>query len=347
MPTNKNAQLRYQVLDRCFSDFNRKYFIKDLLAEVNDKLFDFSGDDTTIRVRQLRDDIKYMRSRFGFNAPIVAYPSKGKSCYYRYENRKFSIFNNELSVDEMQNLRSAIEIMGRFRGASQNAWLEDVISKLEYRFGLKSNKENIISFEQNDELKGLEFLSEIIDATANHQPLEIRYVSFKGVETRSIMHPYHVKQFNNRWFIFGMEEYKGENKIANRALDRILRVSFADVPFIKNTFINFSTYFNNIYGVTQPNESIGEESVVLQFEKERFPYVVNKPIHQSQQIVDEDTCTIKITVRPNKELESRIFSYGPQVEVISPAWLREQIAEKIAENMKKYFSVQKACTEEK
>ena len=25
MPTNKNAQLRYQVLDRCFSDFHRKY----------------------------------------------------------------------------------------------------------------------------------------------------------------------------------------------------------------------------------------------------------------------------------------------------------------------------------
>lgn len=25
MPTNKNAQLRYQVLDRCFSDFNRRY----------------------------------------------------------------------------------------------------------------------------------------------------------------------------------------------------------------------------------------------------------------------------------------------------------------------------------
>lgn len=31
MPTNKNAQLRYQVLDRCFSDFNRRYDIEDLL----------------------------------------------------------------------------------------------------------------------------------------------------------------------------------------------------------------------------------------------------------------------------------------------------------------------------
>ena len=31
MPTNKNAQLRYQILDRCFSDFSRKYEIQDLV----------------------------------------------------------------------------------------------------------------------------------------------------------------------------------------------------------------------------------------------------------------------------------------------------------------------------
>ena len=36
MPTNKNAQLRYQILDRCFSDFHHKYFtqVSDLDFEV-------------------------------------------------------------------------------------------------------------------------------------------------------------------------------------------------------------------------------------------------------------------------------------------------------------------------
>ena len=37
MPTNKNAQLRYLVLDRCFSDFSRRYEIEDLLDEVIEK----------------------------------------------------------------------------------------------------------------------------------------------------------------------------------------------------------------------------------------------------------------------------------------------------------------------
>lgn len=32
MSSNQQAQIRYQVLDRCFSDFSgKKYFIKDLV----------------------------------------------------------------------------------------------------------------------------------------------------------------------------------------------------------------------------------------------------------------------------------------------------------------------------
>ena len=82
MATNKNAQLRYQILDRCFSNFQKRYEIYDLLNEVNEQLLDIFG--TTVSIRQIREDIKYMRDRVSFNAPIVAYPYDGKKCYYRY-----------------------------------------------------------------------------------------------------------------------------------------------------------------------------------------------------------------------------------------------------------------------
>ena len=135
MPTNKNAQLRYQVLDRCFSDFHRKYEIEDLLDKVNEALYDLYG--TEVSIRQIRDDIKYMRDRVTYNAPIKAYQYDGKKCYYRYEDRSFSIFNNELSTEEVATLRSTIEMLGRFRGVPSNAWLEEVISNLEYRFVIR------------------------------------------------------------------------------------------------------------------------------------------------------------------------------------------------------------------
>jgi len=47
------------------------------------------------------------------------------------------------------------------------------VSSFEYRLSIKANSENLISFKQNERLKGLKFLSNIIDATANHQLLDI------------------------------------------------------------------------------------------------------------------------------------------------------------------------------
>jgi predicted DNA-binding transcriptional regulator YafY len=85
---------------------------------------------------------------------------------------------------------------------------------------------------------------------------------------------------------------------------------------------------------------------VLKFAPERFPYAVSKPIHHSQKILSEEDCILQIEVRPNKELESVIFSYFPHVEVLAPASLREEFKEKISKNLKKYTSMQKDCTDE-
>lgn len=38
LTANNNAQLSYQRLDRCFSDFRHKYAIDELIASVNDRL---------------------------------------------------------------------------------------------------------------------------------------------------------------------------------------------------------------------------------------------------------------------------------------------------------------------
>ena len=180
MPTNKNAQLRYRILDRCFSDFHRTYSIDDLLDTVNESLMNLYGSQVSIR--QIREDIKYMRDRVTYNAPIETYPFDGRKSYYRYSDPSFSIFNNELTAEEIKSLRSTIDILSRFRGVPSNAWLEDVISNLEFRFGVKPNTENIVSFDHNDLLKGTEFLGELIESALNHQPLNLLYRTFAGKE---------------------------------------------------------------------------------------------------------------------------------------------------------------------
>lgn len=344
MPVNKNVQLRYQILDRCFSNFGRKLSFEELLEEVNDKLYYLNS--THISVRQLRMDIENMKDS-PFFAPIEAYPYYGKKCYYRYSDPNFSIFKNELSPEELTNLRSTIEMLGRYRGIPSNAWLEEVISNLEFRFGVRSNNANIIEFEQNEQLKGLEFLSELIEATQTQQPLSIQYRTFKGKDVDSIVHPYFLKQYNNRWFLFGLERNdRYGDKIANKALDRIVSITPAkDTKFIPCQKGDFREHFKDIVGVTIPEDHPTPEKVILKFDQNRFPYVVSKPIHRTQEILDMNERTISITVRPNKELEAQILSYGNQAEVIGPEWLRRQISEKIKENFRIYFPVQNDCTD--
>ncbi len=335
MSTNKNALLRYQILDRCFSDFKRKYEIQDLVDAVNKVLYDMYGSE--VSVRQIRDDIKYMRDRVTYNAPIEAVPYDGKKCYYRYEDKNFSIFNNELSTEEVTTLRSTIEMLSRFRDGSRNAWLEEVISNLEFRFGIKTNQEHIVSFEQNEQLRGLNFLGELIDAIINHQPLKMTYRPYKGDEQTMVIHPHYMKQYNTRWFLFGLEDHGiyGMSPV-NKALDRIVKFSIANVRFVENDKIDYETYFDDIVGVTHDHKHPDVEHVVLKFAKERFPYVVSKPIHQSQQVVNAEDGTLSIDVRINRELEQNIFSFGQQVEVLSPEWFRNQIIEKYKEIIKIY-----------
>ena len=54
MPKNKNAEYRFMVLDRCFSDFHHKYSIEDLLEKVNDKLYDANGSKSMIMAYTLK-----------------------------------------------------------------------------------------------------------------------------------------------------------------------------------------------------------------------------------------------------------------------------------------------------
>lgn len=337
MPINKNAQLRYQILDRCFSNVHRDYTFSELLEKVNDELRYLNG--TSVSRRQLWDDIREMQYE-PFKAPIESIATGfGREHIYRYSDPDFSIYKSALSDQEIANLRTTIEMLGRYRGLPSYAWLEEVISNLEYRFGIKSNSENVIEFDQNEQLKGLEFLSDFIDATVAHQPISIVYRTFSGRETTTTFHPYYVKQFNNRWFLFGLEEDKKYgNHIANRALDRIVSFTpLTNVPFIQNKDIDFKVFFKDIIGVTIPHDNSAPEEIILKFDEKRYPYIVSKPLHHSQQVVSEQDHTLSICVRPNKELESQILYFGPQVEVLKPEWLREQIAEKIAANYKKYF----------
>ena len=245
MATNKNASIRYRALDKCFRDYRHRYFIEDLIEKCEEELESFNFTANVSR-RQIFDDIRFMESDAGWAIPLERLKD-GKKTYYRYSDRDFTINEQPLTDDEAQQLKTMIITLSRFRGLPSNEWMEEVISNLEWRFNLKGNNENIISFEQNCNLKGLDKLSLVIDATSNHQPMSITYRNYKayGVEESILFHPYFVKQYNNRWFLFGLNHKR--NQISNLALDRIIDAKTTDaIKFVPNTNVDFNHYFDDI-----------------------------------------------------------------------------------------------------
>lgn len=337
MATNKNAVIRYRALDKCFRDYRHRYYLEDLIEKCEDELRSFNYEANVSR-RQIFDDIRFMESEAGWNIPLDRLRD-GKKTYYRYYERDFTINAQPLTDEEAQQIETLILTLSRFRGLPCNEWVDEVISNLEWRFNLKGNKENVVSFEQNQNLKGLDKLSAVLDVTSNHQVVEILYHNFKngGRAIFFTVHPYYVKQFNNRWFLFGLDD-KFRN-IDTIALDRIVKMDVAeDIPFIPNNEIDFEHYFDDIVGVTIPDKGVGKLHIELQFSESRFPYVTSKPIHRTQDIVNEEERIICIDVRPNNELITQILSFGSDVKVLSPEPFRKLIVNKIKESFEIYSS---------
>lgn len=344
MPTNKNAAIRYQTLDKCFRDRRHRYYMEDLIDKCEEAIYYYNGVGGVSR-RQIFEDIKFMESETGWSVPLER-KQDGRRVYYRYSDPDFTINAQPLTEDEARQLRSVIITLRRFRGLPSNAWVDEVISNLEWRFGLRGKQENMIGFEQNPCLRGLNLLPDIIDAATSHQAVRITYRNYKNCdeEYTVVVHPWYIKQYNNRWFLMA---YDAEaDRISNYALDRIQNFNVEeDVAYIPNKEVDFEHYFDDVFGVTIPPSDVEKIRVLLQFSKKQYPYIVSKPLHHSQEIVDAENRILAVKVRPTYEFTQLILSFGFDVKVLEPEPFKQEILANLRRNLQNYDEMQIDCTD--
>ena len=335
MAINKNAYIRYQVLDRCFRNPGRKYFWEDLLEACNKALYEYNGAESQIKRRQLFEDIKFMESEQGWAIPLERHPD-GKKVYYRYSDLNFSINNQPINEVEAQQLKSAVMVLSRLKGMPQFEWVNELIPRLEQSFGLVNEGKAFMAFDTNEYLKGINWLEDLFHAILHKNVLQIDYQSFRQEQSfHFTIHPYFLRQYNNRWFLFG---YNPEfTDISNLALDRIEKMEEIQSPYIENSFVDFEEYFEDIVGVTRPKDGVVEK-VQLFFNPSLAPYILTKPLHGSQRKIQqaETGLTVQLEVIPNYELEQLILSYGESVRVLGPVSFREKIKERIIMSTNNY-----------
>lgn len=336
MATNKHATIRYHALDRCFCNVSKKYFMDNLIDECSDAIYAFTGTSEGISRRQIFEDIKFMESEQGWSIPLERYKDN-KKVYYRYSDSNYSIKKQAINESEANQLKETLLILTRFKGMPQFDWIEEQMVRIEEAFNLGKSKAAVVGFEQNIFLRGLNHFADIFNAIQFRKVIEVTYQGFKQPEpVVMVIHPYYLKQYNNRWFLFGLNDHYED--LSNLALDRIIGLRDLNQNYIPNNEINFDEYFDDVIGVTVDSNTLPSK-VILEVSKSMWSYVETKPLHGSQKVIakNEAAIIIELSVQINYELITMIFGLGGDVKVIEPEELKTTIKVKAEDLLKNYL----------
>lgn len=318
MPVNRNALIRYKTIDTCLRNRYRQWTLEDLIDACSDALYEYEGINKGISKRTVQMDIQMMRSeKLGYNAPIIVYDNK----YYTYEDEDYSITNTPLSEQDLKVMSEAVEVLRQFRSFSYFSGMEDIVSRLEdHVTSAKQKTTPVIDFEKNESLQGLGYLDTIYNAIVNKQVLEMKYRSFKARSASNFLfYPYLLKEYRNRWFVFGIK--KGTPMLLNLALDRIHSLQVAEnEPYRENTIFDPATFFDDVVGVTK---TLNQKTETVRFwaNAQNAPYIQTKPLHRSQQVIEEQadgSVIFELNVIINQELQREIFGFADNIKVLAP-----------------------------
>ncbi len=322
MSLNKDAYTRYRVIDKVL--VNRK---QASLAELRDACVEVLG--SPVSERTIVRDIENMRydSRLNWNAPI-AYDHAHRKYYYRIKG--YSIERLPLNEEEVESLMYASRMLEQFRKVDILENVEGAVQKiadhLRIRKDVSDNEiSEYIDFEKVPEMKGSEFLGPLLNAIMKKKVLALVYQGFdKPRPYTHTFHPYLLKEYRNRWYVFGYNAYWGE--LRTYALDRIKSLSPKPMEDYREAEHPPREYFRNIIGITRFDDS-EPTKIILKFSKQQAPYILTQPLHESQQIIEktDDYTIISLNVHPSPELEILLLGWHSEVEVLEPAEMRERV----------------------
>lgn len=337
MPINRNALMRYKVIDRMLRH-GKEATLDELVFACADELRREISYASVSR-RTVQHDIQEMRYSevLGYYAPIVVVNRK----FYCYEDPDYTIAKVPLSSEDLLRLTEAVDLLKQMSASKGFDGVEDVVNRLEdHVASIRHKADPVIYLESNERLRGLEYMTALHEAIMDRTALTITYQPFQFPEPMEFLFsPYILKEFRNRWFVFGHRHDSNNPAIINLALDRIVQLNDApkDTTYLPDKTFNPNEYFRDFVGVTRCE---GEPvHVVFKVDGKDAPYVRTKPLHQSQQEVgmEDDGCVIfSIDVIPNHELERDLLGFGDGLTVVSPDNLRKKLRDRIRKSLKQY-----------
>ncbi len=324
MPVDKQVLFRYRVLNRCFRNPFVLFTIDDLVKECNKALI--KNDMMEVSKRTVQKDIADLQLP-PYKIKLDDDLKKGRMRAFRYTDTGYSLPIFRINDNERNKVLDAIRILDSkyFANDPLYDWARTFLAEVEGGV-FDDESSTVVSFQSNPELEGLKYFRGLLQAITNKRVIELHYSPFDKGAISVKIYPYYLKQYNDRWYLIA--QAIGYDSFSNYALDRIKGFEEIALPY-KEPEIDLYDYFFDVVGVTIPE--VPTQKIIIKVYGNSAYYVETKPLHSTQTPVEDGDgyIIVSINVKPNYELDSRILSFGPNIEVISPASYRAHISEKI------------------
>ena len=191
---------------------------------------------------------------------------------------------------------------------------------------------------ENRHSGGTENLHGLLHAIQNRFEISFSYHKFwdDHPEMRQV-EPLALKEFRNRWYLIGNDLVKKELRVY--ALDRLSSLEIRKRTFNYPEKFSVNEYYKHSFGIIHPGDQPAEE-VILSFTPDQGKFIKSLPLHDSQQILEDNNkeFLIKLKLHITFDFVMEILSYGPNVKVIQPSILADEIISAYKNALKKYSS---------
>ncbi len=319
MNLSKSAFRRYKVIDELLRNTMRKYpTMSEIIDACIDKL-DFEPARETIQ-----KDLANMRLPYpdGFDAPVRYCPrNKG----YEYTDPNYSLAGVSLRQEQLDVITDAVDFIQALGGTRISHQFNNAVEKL-----LSATKERKLSTDLKRPIlqtmvppvsRGFEHFDLFYQACKERFVVSFIHFSYrKRMFKHCFVHPFLIKEFENRWYVIGYSE--SHDAIRIFGFDRISEPFLTNKPFKKMDSAQMDIYLNDVYGVF-PIPGATKEHIQIEVNRENTQYFQAYPLHESQQIQKHDhgNSTITFDLIPSFELARHFLAQGRNLRITSPKWL--------------------------
>lgn len=253
--------------------------------------------------------------------------------FHKWRDACEEIFGINIECERKGGYHYSIENAEEIKRGGLKSWLLNTISVSNLLMENQSLKDKIL-LENIPSSK--EYLSSILDAMKRKRLIHINYYNYwRDDERQHYVMPLCVKLFRQRWYMVGKSWSKG--MISVFCLDRIQDFRLSSHTFEYPEDFNPETYFEECFGVIT-GVDIHVEHVVLKVSASQANYLRDLPMHKTQHERErhDEYSIFELDIRPTYDFQQEILWNGEKVEVLKPAWLRKEIADKITLMWNKY-----------